>query len=63
MGESRLVIDLKKKRLAEELTKNNPDNNIVSKLKKDIQRHKKWEIRRNRARRNRKKRWEKRNLK
>jgi hypothetical protein len=63
MGESRLVIDLKKKNLAEELSKKRQNKIKIQRLKEDIERHKKWEYIRKKARRNRRKRWEKRNLK
>lgn len=62
MGESKLVIDLKKEHLAEELSKKRQNKIKIQRLKEDIERHKKWEALRKKARRNRRKRWEKRNL-
>lgn len=65
MSESKLVIDLKKKHLAEELNKkeNFRNKEKILRLKEDIERHKKWEALRKKVRRNRRKKWEKRNLK
>ena len=54
MGETKLCIDIKKRRLKNELLKEKKDKKIIYKLKKDIDRHIQWEKIRNKAKR---KRW------
>lgn len=55
MGESKLVIDIKKRRLKEELAKENPKKEVIKKLQEDIKRHIQWEKKRMKAKWNRKK--------
>jgi len=40
MGENKNVIDIKKRKLKEELNSENPDKNKIRRLKESIQRHK-----------------------
>ena len=43
MAETKRVIDIKKRKLKEELSKEKPDRKIVERLEESINRHKKWE--------------------
>jgi len=43
MAETKKVIEIKKRKLKKELSKENPNKQIVKRLKESINRHKKWE--------------------
>ena len=57
MAETKRVIDIKKKKLARELSKNNPDKNIVRRLRESINRHKIFELRNKKSKLKREKKW------
>ena len=53
MGETKYIIDVKRKKLIEELKKDNKNYFKIKRLKENIKRHKDWEIKRKRAKKNR----------
>jgi len=57
MAETKKVIEIKKRKLKEELSRENPREEIVRRLKNSINRHRKWE-RKNKQRKQRRKRRE-----
>jgi len=52
MGETKKVINIKKRKLKLELSKEKPDRNITRRLEESINRHKKWDKQRKRRRKN-----------
>jgi len=50
MGETKKVIEIKKRKLRLELSKEKPDRNITRRLEESINRHKKWEKQRKKRR-------------
>ena len=57
MAETKKVIEIKGRKLKEELSKSKPDRQIIRRLEESIRRHKKWE-RENKQKKNKRKKWE-----